>query len=1056
MALYDTKILFGEAGFFVELVQKRRKKVFGNFSKDQKPIRRSVGSGRNYFLSALGRDMRRLWFVVTANRCAKGICTRKEKTMSKGKKLFLTVAGIVAAIVLVVVFTRLFGNEKGFHKKYEGTDLTVTANEFGRGDTYELYLNQHADKARPQNGELVVDLAAYEASTAKDTKIESNYEGEANVLYQGEEGYTKWEINVPEAGMYRLYMEYYPVQSRGVSIERSFYINEKLPFSGSDAVTFTRRWTDASAVVTDNQGNDRRPTQKEIPDWCSDYFSDYMGYYTEPYEYYFKAGKNTIALEAVNEPVAIRKLALMPVTDTISYKEYLAAQPQASGGKNHKQVIQGEASTVRSDSSLYARSDHASPNTVPYSVTAEKLNYGGGNQWKISGQWIEWEFTVPEDGFYNITIKARQSYNRGMVSNRIVYIDGELPFKELSAVAFPYSTDWENVTLGDAKGNPYKFYLTAGTHTIRMEATQGGMGAILSDLQDSVARLNEIYRTILVLTGASPDPNRDYDLDKVFPDAIKAMDLESKRLYKMLDDYIAYSGEMSGSVSTVQTLARQLEKFVKKPEKISKEFAGFKGNISGVGTSINNLSETPLDIDYITVTGLNKKPDKLKNSFFAKVAHEVRSFVASFTVDYDALGNAYDSEDALDVWILLGRDQSNILKAMIDDTFTPKTGIPVNLKLVQQTMVMSAIVAGTGPDVLIAMPQSEPVNYALRNSVEDLTQFEGWEELFAQYAKSSYEPYKFQGGIYGLPRVHNFNVMFYRKDILEELGLAIPNTWDELIDMIPTLQQNNLQVAIPSTERKFGTAVTATPDLSAFVALLYQNGGRMYNEEQTKSMIAEEAGVKAFEIYTRFYTHYSLEKAYDFANRFRSGEMPIGIQDYNTYNTLAVLAPEIRGLWGMTLMPGTYDENVDAEDKINRSCSSWGDCTMILKQDDEKTKQNAWEFLRWWGDSETQTRFGSEMEAVLGTSARYETANIKSFEELAWSAEQREVIRKMREWTVCVPEVAGGYFVTRHITNAARRVYNEMEDPRETLLDYVATINDEIKKKRDEFGLETE
>ncbi len=973
--------------------------------------------------------------------------------MSKGKKRFLTAAVVVVAVIVVVVLLKVLGGgNKSFSEKYEGTNLEVAAGEFGRNDTYAMYMKAHADSPRPQVDEVVVDITAYDAATAKETELKTNYEGEAKVLYQGDDGYTAWKVTVPESGMYRVYMEYYPVQSRGVSMERGFYINGELPFSGTDALTFTRRWADRDPIITDNQGNDRPPVQVEVPDWCSAYFSDYMGYETKPYEYYFEKGTNTIALEGVNEPIAIRKISLQAVKEEDTYADYLASSPKVSGGEDYIQVVQGEASIARSAPSLYARSDRSSPNTVPYSVTSTKINYGGGNLWRIAGQWIDWEFEVPEDGYYNITVKARQSYNRGMVSNRIVYIDGEVPFAEMSSVSFPYDTQWSNVTLTDAEGTPYNFYLTAGKHTLRMEVTLGEMGTILSELQDSVTRLNEMYRTILVLTGATPDKYRDYKIHQVYPEVIEAMDLEYKRLYKQIDDYVAYTGEKSGAIATVQTLAKQIEKFVKRTDKITKQFVGFKTNISALGTSINTLSESPLDIDYITITGVNQKPDKVKNSFWAKLVHEVRSFVASFTVDYNSLGDVYEDKEALTVWITTGRDQSTVLKSMIDDTFTPDTGIPVNVKLVQAAMVMSATIAGTGPDIVISMAQSEPVNYALRNAVEDLTQFEGWEELFAQYSESSYSPYWFNGGLYALPQTQIYNVMFYRNDIMKSIGVDAPQTWDELIDMLPTLQQNNLQVAVPTTERKFGT--TASPDLSSFYALLYQNGGSMYNEKQTQTLIAGEAGIKAFETYTRFYTHYGLPTVYDFVNRFRSGEMPIGIQDYDTYNTLAVTAPEIRGLWEFALIPGTIQE----DGTIDRSCSSWGVCSMLLRQDDatEEFKQKCWEFMKWWGDSATQTRFGRELEAVLGSSARYQTANKISFEELAWSAKEMDVLKEQWSYTVQIPEVAGGYYVGRHVTNASRKVINTHADPRETLLDYANTINDEIEKKRLEFGLEVD
>ena len=160
-------------------------------------------------------------------------------------------------------------------------------------------------------------------------------------------------------------------------------------------------------------------------------------------------------------------------------------------------VIEGEDSTYRSESSLYAKYDRSSPTTQPNSVMNTVLNYVGGEAWRSSGQWIEWEFEVPEDGFYNIMVKGRQNYSRGVVSSRSVYIDGEIPFEELKEISFAYSNDWDYLKLADENGTPYNLYLTKGVHTIRLEATLGGIGTILEELEDSTFRLNQIYRKVL-------------------------------------------------------------------------------------------------------------------------------------------------------------------------------------------------------------------------------------------------------------------------------------------------------------------------------------------------------------------------------------------------------------------------------------------------------------------------------------------------------------------------------------------------------------------------------
>ena len=126
---------------------------------------------------------------------------------------------------------------------------------------------------------------------------------------------------------------------------------------------------------------------------------------------------------------------------------------------------------------------------------------------------------------------------------------------------------------------------------------------------------------------------------------------------------------------------------------------------------------------------------------------------------------------------------------------------------------------------------------------------------------------------------------------------------------------------------------------------------------------------------------------------------------------------------------------------------------MMIATDSETTKQNAWQFMKWWTSTDAQVRFGREIEAVLGSSARYATANIAAIEQLSWSEAQLAVIREQMTWAVGFREVAGGYYTTRHMTNAVRKVTNDKTDPRETLLDYARTINEEINKKRLEFGL---
>ena len=393
--------------------------------------------------------------------------------MRNGTKKLIGTIVFCGAFAGVCVLLNLRGKDD-YSEKYAGYDLTSDVTGLEREGTYTGYLHEHEGATYP--GKTVdIDIFDYTAEGG-DVEVVANYHDEAKALFTDSESMVTFNVDVPESGYYYVKMDYLIPESRGVAAERSIYINGELPFTDANNLTFTRIWTDGGEIKVDNQGNQIRPTQVEIYDWQSSYFRDDMGYITDPYTFYFDKGSQTISLGAENEPMYIKALSLEPVKAYPTYDQYVASAPSSSDGSDYIAIIQGEDSTRRSESSLYAKYDRSSPTTQPYSVTTTVLNYTGGDAWRSYGQWIEWDFEVPEDGYYNIAIKGRQNYQRGQVSSRAVYIDGEIPFAEASAVAFPYDNDWNTIVVSDANGNNCSVYLTKGTHTIRLESVLGSVG----------------------------------------------------------------------------------------------------------------------------------------------------------------------------------------------------------------------------------------------------------------------------------------------------------------------------------------------------------------------------------------------------------------------------------------------------------------------------------------------------------------------------------------------------------------------------------------------------
>ena len=96
------------------------------------------------------------------------------------------------------------------------------------------------------------------------------------------------------------------------------------------------------------------------------------------------------------------------------------------------------------------------------------------------GHWLEWGFTVPEDGNYRLIFRyATSSAN----TRRKVEVDGAVPHPAAAEVAFTptggfgnSAQDWRYLTLSDTEGKEIPLRLEAGEHTLRMTNLGDGLG----------------------------------------------------------------------------------------------------------------------------------------------------------------------------------------------------------------------------------------------------------------------------------------------------------------------------------------------------------------------------------------------------------------------------------------------------------------------------------------------------------------------------------------------------------------------------------------------------
>lgn len=916
---------------------------------------------------------------------------------------------------------------------------------------YYKYLEEHSS-VYPTNVDIVIEATDYISTSGNHKKLD-NYEGIDDVLLTEESGTVTWNVDVPTAGYYNLVLNYYPYLGKSSSVERALYINGEIPFDGAENIAFYRLWASEHEIVKDINGNDIRPSQVETPMWISSTFNDHIGYVNEPYVFYFNQGANTIKLKGVREPLLMKSLEIVSVETLVDYDAVKSIYETEGYTKVVDDIIfiQAESQAYSSSPTLYPLNDRTSVKTMPSSPDLVRLNTIGGNNWRVAGDFIAWEFEVEESGLYSISMRVKQKLASGMNVYRNIYIDDKIPFQEMNNFAFEYSNGWRTQTLG-VGDEEYLFYFEAGTHMIKFEVSLGAYGPLIGQIQNSINKLNKLYREILIYTGSEPDPYRDYQLTDRIDNLVGRITTERDSLVEIREKIIEISGSKSEKTGILDTVILQLDDFIDAPREIHKNLSTYNSNISSLGTLVLLLSAQPLEIDYFMVHGEDSILPRTNATVLEALWFSLLSFIATFNTDYSSLGQTeeFDTNESVEVWLSIGRDQANVLRKLIDESFTPNTGIQIDLKLVSGAVLLPATLSNVGPDIAMGLGNSIPVNYAMRSAVYDISQFDDFEEIADRFKTSAMVPFEYEGGYYALPEQQTFLMMFYRTDIFEELGLTPPDTWDEVITLIPDLQKHNLEfyLPIPITQG----AVMNLPPNPIFSTLFYQNDGEFYIEGDTLSGFDEGNGPKVFEQWTQFYTDYSFPVEANFVNRFRSGQMPIGIAYYNTYNTLSVFAPEIRGKWNFVVVPGTVvDEGLDTE-YVRRETVASGTSIMIMN--DAENKNAAWDYLKWWTSTETQVQFGREMEGILGAAARYPTANVEALSQLPWTVEEYSKLEEQWDWVQGIPEVPGGYMTGRHLDNAFRLVYDESANARETIYDYVQIINDEIGKKRREFGLE--
>lgn len=878
-------------------------------------------------------------------------------------------------------------------------------------------------------------------------------------------GSVTWEFEAPQSGYYNFALTYCAIPKKNADILFDILLDGQLPFENAQNVSFRRLYLDETyfgmsdcAFRRDSRGNELRSDLIEQLDWQTRLAHDPQRHHVEPVCFYLSAGSHTLTLRLKQEAAAIEKITFLNVPETESYAQVLAGWDArgASDTSGYLGEYETEASYLKNDVALFATNDLTNVHITPSSPSMIRYNTIGKNTWKEMGQEITWEFEVPQDGYYCLAFKVKQSDKANSYSVRSMSIDGEVPYKEAEVIKFPYSTKWYVQSLAEESGEPLKVYLTAGRHVLGLQVNMDeDMAEVLRGVQDVVSEMQDMYREIISVTGFNADytrvtidANRDFNPQDNIPGLMDRMAEYQQRLEYYYDLVGKMDHVSASSASLLKEMAVMLETLQAKPNKISKRIEYIRRNISSVATWAIDQQAQPLTLDKFYVYSPDVEKPEVGGGGWEQFVYRTKMFFNSFVADTTSVAGTDGTlrgGKTLRVWISTGdittteatsgRDQAIILKRLIDETFVTETGVNVEVSLVNGSdMLVQAVLAGEGPDVALFTSVETPVDLGMRGALLDLNRFEDCGEVLEQFADSAAVPFWYKESLYAFPETQSFNVVFYRSDIYEQLGLEPPRTWEEFYEQTVFLTNANYMVGIVPWSN------------NVFETFLYQQGQSFYNDELTRSTLHTPEALEAFRDWTDLYTKYSLSLVFDFFNRFRSGEMPLAIEPFNQVNYLYSAAPELDGLWDIAPMPGTVQE----DGSINNVVTATSTGAIILA--DTEYPDEAYAFLKWWVGADTQAKFGIQVEQNMGPAARYRTANREAFESIPWTTAQAEVIRQQWENTAAVEQIPGSYYIARNLQFAFRGVVYKKENVRETLYKYNIEINKELTRKQKEFN----
>lgn len=854
-----------------------------------------------------------------------------------------------------------------------------------------------------------------------------------------------FSVQADAAGTFPLRLTYRIVQSSMQQATVTVRINGEMQQGSHERVILPALWQDITQEYAVNDfGNDLYPQAVHVAKEQTCMLRESIYSADVPLLFELKAGENTVEFTLHDTDAEILHVEAVQTNGPMAWDGYIETIQFPNAAMSEAIVLEGEHYAFKSIASIRG-SRSRSTQLHPYDAVHNRINALDGSTWAEPGNAVSWTFSVPEDGMYYLGLRYQQTERKDMKVYKTIKVDGVTVTEPLSAYGFEYTGSSVKNEVLNVKGKAIPFYLTQGEHTVTLISTAEPYQHIHQQLQQLTTDMNSLALDIKIISGNKVDKDRDWQLEYYLPDVrsrLEALALEIDAIYALVTE--GDHGSADSTLSTLLVARRRIDQFLTDKDGMDdlvnelNSFAQASGSLAeSIALLVPALLNQSLTIDRLYVLATPEQlPDDGMN-FLQSIWQEVCKTALSFFVEADTAQT--NKEDALNVWIIGSAQELEILREMVSSAYPEKN---VNISLAtSEGKIQLAIAAGNAPDVVIGGSMMFAYQLGIRNAVCDLTQFAGFEKVAQNFYKESLVPATLNGHVYALPQTLEIWLLFYRTDILESLGLTVPETWDEVVDVLPTLYRYGMDF---NTVPAYGGALK---NLTALMPLMLQNDADLFAKDGMSVAFTSAAFSEGFIQLTDLYTKYGMSTAINnFYSSFRNGTVPIGISGLGTYVLLSEAATELDGLWNVALLPG-----LKTETGINRSHPAVNTGCMIIA--DTNRAEEAWEFLSWWMDAQVQNDYALRLQTTYGTEYVWVSANRIALEESSlFPAEVKTVILQQLACMREIPSHPATTLVQRALSNAWNEVVFSGVDVRTALDSAQLEADRGIVRKLQQFG----